>query len=284
MNIRNTSIFLVIYCLVGLSSSMFGQKDLYDLNHTKAFAKFLYQTQQYDLAAREFERLLILSPKEEVPIELFRSYRLGNLQSIGLKRMDSLYPNINNISLAVFMERSRIQLNLNEFDQLSRELPKIESLSSDDRLLVSGIIDVYQFKRKRTLPISDLEVAGDKTYSVKSFYTINSALNDYYNERWKKPWLASTLSAIIPGAGRWYAGDWKNAIVSLVFVGLNGYQSYRGFSRTGISSPTGWIFGAIGFGFYVGNIYGAAWTAKRKNEQKRKYYQERIDPYYFNHK
>ena len=279
MSINSQYLFIIYILLTTVCSKSIGQEDLYDIDHTKAFADFLYQTKQYDLAAREYERLQILSPQKETPLRLFKSYRLAELYDIGLKRMDDLYDNIDSVSFHVYLERSRMQLRDNRFDHIYIELPSLVNLTVADKRIISGIADVHQFNKSRThLKVKE---GHSSEYTKASFQNIEPILDDYYTEKWKKPWVAGSLSAIVPGTGRLYAGDWKNAIVSLVFVGLNGYQSYRGFSRNGITSPSGWIFGAIGFGFYIGNIYGSAWTAKRKNEQKKEEYQRRIDSIYF---
>jgi hypothetical protein len=84
----------------------------------------------------------------------------------------------------------------------------------------------------------------------------------------KHPALAAGMSALIPGLGKFYTGDWKDAIIALVTVGVTGYQSYRGFNRNGINSGYGWIYGSLAAGFYLGNIYGSASSAKRFNKRE----------------
>jgi TM2 domain-containing membrane protein YozV len=91
------------------------------------------------------------------------------------------------------------------------------------------------------------------------------ALNYWKEHPRKSPFVAGTLSTILPGAGKVYAGRWKDGLVSLLFVGANAYSAYRGFSSGGIQSPYGWLFGGLSAGFYIGGIYGSQKAARIYN-------------------
>jgi hypothetical protein len=43
-------------------------------------------------------------------------------------------------------------------------------------------------------------------------------------------------------------------------------MSYRGFSKKGVKSANGWIFGSLTVGFYFGNIFGSYKAAKNYNQ------------------
>ena len=81
----------------------------------------------------------------------------------------------------------------------------------------------------------------------------------------RSPFLAGVLSAIVPGAGRFYTGRIGDALNSLFVVGITGWQAYDGFRRDGISSVKGWTIGTLGGIFYVGNIYGSVISARVYN-------------------
>lgn len=254
-------------------------QDLFDKEHTERFATFLYQSQQYELAAREYERLYILDKEGQPNIQLFKSYRLADKNAMGINRINDIYPDPTSYPPETFFELSRMLLMTEQFDLYSDIIPKQNYLTDVDKNLLLGIQSVYA---KETKAKYALQSSVEMQFHNRSLLQVHNILTEYQHEKWKNPALAASLSAIVPGLGRWYAGDWKNAIVSALFVGVNGYQSYRGFRNSGVSSAGGWIFGAIGLGFYVGNIYGATWTAKRKNDQKRDVYKKRIEQYYFN--
>ena len=81
----------------------------------------------------------------------------------------------------------------------------------------------------------------------------------------KSPIVAVGLSTVVPGLGKAYSGAWKDGLVSLVFVSLTAWQGYRGFKNHGMNSAYGWTFASISGAFYIGNLYGSAKAAKKRN-------------------
>lgn len=72
------------------------------------------------------------------------------------------------------------------------------------------------------------------------------------------PWLAGTLSALVPGAGRLYLGHWQDGLVSLAMVGAPAYFAWDGFHSDGVDSVRGWLLGTVAGVLYLGNVYGSA--------------------------
>jgi TM2 domain-containing membrane protein YozV len=79
--------------------------------------------------------------------------------------------------------------------------------------------------------------------------------------------LAGTLSAIIPGTGRIYAGRLTDGLYSLLVIGTTGWQAYEGFQDDGVRSTRGWIYGAVCGFFYLGNVYGSVVAVKIHNDR-----------------
>jgi hypothetical protein len=84
----------------------------------------------------------------------------------------------------------------------------------------------------------------------------------------KSPALAALMSAVVPGTGKAYSKNWKDGIVSLFFTAGMAFQSYRNFNKFGTNNHRGWIYGGIGLGFYLGNIYGSVKSTKDYNRKK----------------
>jgi hypothetical protein len=271
----STLSFLIITSAICLPLS--GQ-DLYDEGHTESFAKFLFQSRQYDLAAREYERLLILQPEKGPQKELFQSYRLAGQYAFGIQRYHSVYDNPEQYSKVNFLELTKLQLAGGQFEDFTRSLQTQQVLQSDETKIIGGIRRVYDPTFKERYQAVTLD-ESDHPILIR----VQDVLVDYEKVRLKNPTMAALMSAVVPGSGRLYSGDWQNAIISFLFVGINGWQSYRSFNRGGIQSAGGWIFGAIGLGFYTGNIYGSALSAKRKNKQKRDEFKHKVEYYYFNY-
>ena len=123
--------------------------------------------------------------------------------------------------------------------------------------------------------------------SANAFYKKTSSSDPYFNElgvlllereklQKKSPYLAAGMSTIIPGSGKIYTKNWQDGLVALLFVASNAWQAYRGFSKDGIKSTYGWVFGSIGAGFWLGNIYGSYKSAKKFNNHIQKGYHDKI--------
>lgn len=88
------------------------------------------------------------------------------------------------------------------------------------------------------------------------------------NLKLKNPFLAGTLSAVIPGSGKWYTGRVQDGVYSFVLVGMSTWQAYSGFHDKGIESIKGWIYASLGTVFYLGNIHGSVVSAKLYNQKQ----------------
>lgn len=90
--------------------------------------------------------------------------------------------------------------------------------------------------------------------SVSSFY-------DYKVEpQYKSPTCAGIMSAIIPGSGKMYVGEWGDGITALIVTSLFAFLAYDNFSAD--HTTRAWIFTGLGAFFYAGNIYGSIASAQ----------------------
>jgi len=89
-------------------------------------------------------------------------------------------------------------------------------------------------------------------------------LESYYelsmNPNYKSPALAGIFSAIIPGSGKMYVGEWGDGITALLVTGLLAFLAYDNFKAD--HQTRAWIFTGLGTFFYAGNIYGSIASAQ----------------------
>ncbi len=271
--IRRITILIACACLGAWTLQSASAQNLYDARHTAEFAGFLYQNQQYEPAAREYERLLLLD-RDMVPMEkLLGAYRLAGLTKAGLRRGYAVLPPCDQLSRPVIMEWLKLLMHDPSPDAYEQCLDASSHFLPGEKLLLK---DVRLFLLNKS-PGRYRGLPGDHDQDGIQARLLQEKLNSYSSESWKSPLLAGSMSAVLPGSGRIYTGDWKNGLVSLLFVGFNAYQSYRGFSRNGIESPGGWIFGTLAVGFYAGNIYGSVWSARRYNQAKHQKYTREVE-------
>lgn len=83
----------------------------------------------------------------------------------------------------------------------------------------------------------------------------------------KSPWLAGTMSALLPGSGKFYAGYRGQAIATLIPCLIFGAAGVESYFRSGTNSFP-FIASTSLFGlFYLGNIWGSALSVKTLYEQ-----------------
>ena len=101
----------------------------------------------------------------------------------------------------------------------------------------------------------------------------------------KRAWLAGALSAVLPGAGQYYAGHEADAVTALFFNTMflgSAVAIYDLESRAGAAHSASLVFGLIGLVFYASNIVGAVASAGRYNVHQERLFQERVRESFFN--
>ncbi len=79
----------------------------------------------------------------------------------------------------------------------------------------------------------------------------------------RSPWLAATLSALIPGLGKVYAGRLWDGVFSFLLNAYTGWQTYRSYRQhRPVATP---VYGGFFAFFYVGNVYGSYVAARQYN-------------------
>lgn len=99
-----------------------------------------------------------------------------------------------------------------------------------------------------------------KPFDVIQRSEIESLYNLSVNPGYRSPTLAGMLSAVIPGSGKMYVGEWGDGITALLATGLLAFLAYDNFEAD--HKTRAWIFTGLGAFFYAGNIYGSIAAAQ----------------------
>jgi hypothetical protein len=152
-----------------------------------------------------------------------------------------------------------------------REMPPAHRLMAAGELL----------HLRRWKPAQDLLRGGDPGTDGSSFEEGRQRLISLAQEgavlKTPRPAIAVLLSAVLPGAGRAYAGHRAEGINSLVLHAVTTWQAVVGFRRDGTRSTRGWIAVGTGVVFYAGDLYGSAVTATRAAQGKWNEFSKRVD-------
>lgn len=221
-----------------------------------AFANFLYSSELYDFASEEYERLFFTYPDS---LHYFRrllsSYKFAKNKDVLNNRLE--YNSIQNPEL--LKDYYDILITTNNTDKVKLWYQKNKNYFTVlDRDEIEFKIAIGEYDWRRATNLHARNTLNEKYDPI---------VNKIKSNKFKSPGLASIMSALIPGAGRFYAKDPKDAIISILFIATTGYQAYRRFNQKGSSSVGGWIFAGISFGFYVGNIYGSNKSARYYNQK-----------------
>lgn len=238
------------------------------------FADFLYTEGDYLRAASEYQRYLFYRPQESAQIhyKIAVCYQFGGKTEQAIRGFEAL---LRTDPESQFASRAYYQIGATYFLQgqfersvqfLSESLPRItdaRQYTEAEQLIGLSYLKQKQWSKAgevfKALQKSDVMQVREKAVVYHKYAEKGEDLPT------RSPFLAGTLSTIVPGAGRLYTGRFGDALTTLFTVGVTGWQAYDGFRRDGISSAKGWTLGTLCGIFYVGNIYGSVISARVYN-------------------
>lgn len=261
--------------LLMLSFSQLKAQNLYDEEHTSRFAEYLFQSQQFDLASQEYERLLFMNTTQPYyKLQLVKSYRKAGKIGVAENRFLSLVgDSLHSVSEPFAQEYMHLLMLQNKLPEAKWYLNSNRNISE-----LQGKYDQLQLSLlARNWKKADS--IASQIPNLTSGYA--SIIKEGNSMKHRSPGVAMAFSMVIPGTGKVYSSYWKDGIISFLFVAATGWQAYRGFDQKGASSVSGWIWGSISTGFYLGNIYGSYKAAKRFNERQNQILHKRASDYIY---
>jgi tetratricopeptide (TPR) repeat protein len=275
----------ILFLFLIISIIIFSQENYYSPGNIYRFAEYLYNEREFLRAAGEYQRLLIL-PDSTLSADLLM-YKIANCYQLACKyEMSSRYFQkiIDDYQVTNYREKSYPQIAYNYlksgfYDQsihfiqenINNSSLKITQLKMK---IIQGINYFYQRKWRISydhfLSLKPENSAEQDSLSLKYFSyldTFAQLAKEACQFPYKNKLFAGMVSTIIPGSGKVYAGRSKDGLYSFILIGICGWQSYDGFSKKGVHSLKGWIYGSLGAFFYVGNIYGSIVAVKIYNEK-----------------
>ncbi|MFQ5571195.1 MAG: tetratricopeptide repeat protein [Rhodothermales bacterium] len=238
-----------------------------------SFADFLWRQNDYPRAIDEYQRYLFstrVGKRSYACYQLGRCYlRTGNpdraagyfAQAAGHATQPAFKDSMRVAHVAALLVADQSEPFLRAIDTIAVHLYSTEL---QQRLLKLKVL--YFLKQKKWGKAIDVlnNASNSGDYKTKPDL-FNLALRGQNLPR-KSTWAAATLSTLIPGTGKLYAGRISDGLYSLILIGGNAWLAYEGFRDKGVSSFKGWLFGTIGAVFYVGNIYGSVVAVRLYNK------------------
>lgn len=185
-----------------------------------------------------------------------------------LDQFDSISLSSNLYSPAKYL--SSIQnLYLDNLEQAKQNINSIKDTSRFCKELSSFTLSGIALLERDYNSFNNLK----KDFSYENIYLTNheKALDSIYNKisnyNKKSPLLAGTLSAIIPGLGKIYAGEIGEGVGTFLTVGSFAAICAENWVHHGITNWKTIGAGLVSTVFYIGNIYGSAVSVKLKYEE-----------------
>jgi len=262
----NRCISILLLIVFGFLSHHALAQDIFDREHSYAFANYLFLSGEYKMALAEYERLHFLQPQDTlIFFRLVQSYRLAGNRQVALEKIEKNLGNPDvKISSGLQKEYIRLLILNSRYNQCRKYLSETVCLPEPDIqfLKLSNEIMAGDFDTGRVL----LQNPGVlMSFPLTNQYQV--LLSKEAQFHYKKPAVAMILSGLIPGSGKVYTGNWKDGMVNFLMVFGSAFQSYRGFTKYGTGNAYGWIFGGISLIFYTGNIWGSGKAAHITNHR-----------------
>lgn len=270
---KNLKLFFIISLLFPLQISTVFSQNLFDSLNTLRYADYLYGSASFTEAIGEYERYVFLfDAADNEYLKLVRSYRKSGDPDKAYNRMLKIWDTPTIVSPLVSKEYFGLKIITDRKDNFLNDVALDDKLSEQDKAFLAStylLLDL-QFDQAREI------LSGADRSNMIALDNLLKVTEEVADFKFKSPVLSGFLSAIVPGAGKFYTGSAGDGIIAMTMVGSMAWQAYRGFDKNGIESVYGWIFASVGAGFYIGNIWGSVKAANKYNYQQKDKIQLRV--------
>jgi tetratricopeptide (TPR) repeat protein len=227
-----------------------------------AFADHLFETGEYYRAITEYSRFLFFFPDDPlvklVRLKIAYACQKGEQWEDARRRFEELSRDYADQEIgreAWFQSAETLRLARNYSTAVARYRQFIETFPEDDRSsLASFRIGCIRLELQEWLEAASAfsKVKPESRLFADAAY-LGQEAKRLASLPLKKPALAGTLSAIIPGAGQVYARRYRDGLTALLVNGGFIWGAAEAFGQD--QNGLGIILLAMESGWYAGNIY-----------------------------
>lgn len=240
-------------------------------NDVLALADWLLEQKSYHEAITEYKRFIFFNPEGESAAYAF--YRMGLAYRSDHKwkeAVDALRASILATEDPKIADERRIILATTLIASGNYSLARLELLKVSEAPLRPKSLYFYGIA---CLYMSDWDEAREAFGEFYSRYADGPATDRTeeiervlasVESSYRSPGLARFLSAIIPGLGQVYAGDWRDGLNALVLNGLAIGFIANAIHRRDYRDAA--IISSISIRYYTGNIYNAQVDVRKYNK------------------
>lgn len=240
--------------LILLNYDSLSQSQLHSAENREKFASYLIAEGDYLRASEEYDKLFSLTSD---PIYTLKSasslIRLGNYRQAA-EKTKTLYSEVYNAEANILHIIARLYL---EEEQKVYPIPEANTE-------YAGNIELLKlYDKARRSGFNANETGALLSYPLFTQDARSDISAKYSGLRQISPAFAALLSALVPGSGKLYTGDYSDGVTALLTTSLFTYLTVINFKAG--HDIRGYIFGAAALGFYAGNVYGSYAAARNRN-------------------
>ena len=231
-------------------------QDIYDKKSSLAYSKYLIANNNLESAAKEYSRISFLDwETDTILYQMSLLYWLNNdnkNHQYFNQRILEKFPNSDYVKLLNFNQNPKIDLSTISKDTL------------DQVLALKSLVFNSKWSEAEDFLIGNTTLP--KSEKIKGIKIIESGLK----VKTRSPILGSVLSTAVPGLGKVYAKEYKDAAFAFMFVASSVFSLYRVVNKNGWDSPWSYLVASLSTGFYLGNIFGSYHSVKKYNIKQHK--------------
>jgi len=244
------------------------------------FADYLYLTGDYIRAAGEYQRYLFSIPRaassDSIYYRMIKAFFRGKDYQRCNQHLDAFAEKFPTSPLVADIALYKSITTFYQGDYLESlalaQRPEFSNTGLRRIIVAMNYLHLGNFEQARKWScqstVTEVLVAEDAL--CENNHTIKWLCEKIHSTDrlpFKSRFQAGFYSFLMPGVGKIYCDRIADGIYSFLIVGLAAWQAYDGFSDDGVRSTTGWVFGTLGAGFYLGNIYGSVIAAELHNRR-----------------
>jgi tetratricopeptide (TPR) repeat protein len=271
-------VIILIIRYLSSDSSAIASPLVIDANAQYKFAQKLFNKEAYSSAISEFQRFIYFFPDDSrIPAAMSymgKSYLNNGQYDDAINTFQNLIDQYDEHkkALLAFFDISECYLRLQQPQQALISLQNLIKISDDPKLADKAyyrmgwiLVKIGSWQDA----VNAFEMITPQLRKEKTLNNLTETLKTDKKIPLKNPQLAGFLS-VIPGAGQLYCGRYKDALSAFIVNGGLIWAAVESFDNEMYSLGT--TITIFGFGFYIGNIYGAITSAHKYNQiQTQKY-------------
>ncbi len=259
----------VVFSLLAAALSLFCGPTATGEDTPLSLGSHFFKLGNFDAAITEYKRFIFFHPDDPRTAETFRNIGIANReQGHWGEAVAAMHAAVQHASNPE--EKSKYQLELAVIFIAAKDydLGRLELIKARMRnpsapvhqraLFLEAIALIYQFRWTE---------AGEVLRNYTTDEKLDTLLENAVNLPQKSPGLAKVLSAILPGAGQVYAGNWRSWLNALTLNGVLGYLTVDAVLDRHYMDAALWG-GAVFSRYYRGNIFRAEEAVKQFNTQQ----------------